>query len=679
MNFNRIWKRTAAAFLAGVMLLQPGGFAFAATVPSTTSATAPPARYVSPNGSNDSAGTQAAPWKTLQYGLNQLQPGQTLYALSGVYNEKITLPRSGTEEMPLRLMAAPGAKPVIDGSSVKGEALVEIGDKDYFRLEGFELRNNGGQAYPVGVLILGGARHVSVVGNVIHDIHTNVDPAISDNSAASAILVEGDNPAEAVTDLLIEANTVYDCTLGRGEAISVSKNVDGFVIKNNSVSRVTNIGIDAAGFHGSFSGDPLLNQARNGVIAGNTVSGARSLYETGDASGIYVDGAKNVLVENNRVFDCDYGLTVGCEVAGRSASDIIVRQNVIYQNDKSGLSIGGWSSAAGRVSNVTALNNLTYQNNRFGRSNQAELNLKLTTGGIRLFNNIFYSRQIAPVDFSKNGSAVFYPMVYNLVRDSDLQMDANLWHADVLPSQIYYRWHDQPLMGFQAFMIGSGQEARGNCQQPLFADAALGDFRPSPGSPVTDLGQKHSRLSAADLLGKPRIQGLSPDAGPYEAAGRYSSHLIDGRLDEWLKLPPASTLSPLAESQSMSLQTATDKRSLFIGMKIGSPKEKTQFYIDTDLKSTTGFSHYRLKAIGAEYLVESGTLYRYAGSGTDWKWTKVGKAPTAATPAALEAQITLSHLGLDRAANLRVGYLGKTAASGPYDEPLLSVIAVVLH
>ena len=79
--------------------------------------------------------------------------------------------------------------------------------------------------------------------------------------------------------------------------------VDGFVIRNNTIYNGENIGIDAAGGY-SGNPDPELNYARNGIIVGNHVyklehaSGPLGGY---GAIGIYVDGARNITVERNRV------------------------------------------------------------------------------------------------------------------------------------------------------------------------------------------------------------------------------------------------------------------------------------------------------------------------------------------------------------------------------------------
>jgi hypothetical protein len=46
-------------------------------------------------------------------------------------------------------------------------------------------------------------------------------------------------------------------------------------------------------------------------------------------------------------------------------------------------------------------------------------------------------------------------------------------------------------------------------------------------------------------------------------------------------------------------------------------------FIDSDNSAATGWATASSPPIGADYMIENNTLYRYAGSGTDWTWTMV--------------------------------------------------------
>ena len=46
-------------------------------------------------------------------------------------------------------------------------------------------------------------------------------------------------------------------------------------------------------------------------------------------------------------------------------------------------------------------------------------------------------------------------------------------------------------------------------------------------------------------------------------------------------------------------------------------------FIDSDNSAATGWATASSPPLGADYMIENNTLYRYAGSGTDWTWTMV--------------------------------------------------------
>lgn len=70
--------------------------------------------YVSPSGCDHTgSGTTGAPWKTLDYAVKQLHPGDTLYLRGGIYRETLKPTCSGTAEHPITLTSYPGETPVI--------------------------------------------------------------------------------------------------------------------------------------------------------------------------------------------------------------------------------------------------------------------------------------------------------------------------------------------------------------------------------------------------------------------------------------------------------------------------------------------------------------------------------------------------------------------------------------
>lgn len=310
--------------------------------------------YVSPNGNNDGAGSYEAPWRTIQYAINQVSPGDTIYVREGVYEELINIEIVGNMEQGwITIQPYQNEKVIIDGqnSNVTGSnrAAFSIKDSQGIRIQGFEIRNitaDNEDLYPAGVLIRGASKNIEIIYNDIHHIANH-----SKEGNAHGILVYG-NRAEAIKDITIKKNEIHHLTLGKSETLTFSGNITDFVINDNFVHNNNNIGIDIAGYYNACDEVDCIDFARNGIISNNVVvknSSAQNTAYNGSnsAAGIYVDGGKNIEIINNLVSGNDYGISISSENFQRAAINILVRNNFIMNNTKAGLVIGGSSKENG--------------------------------------------------------------------------------------------------------------------------------------------------------------------------------------------------------------------------------------------------------------------------------------------------------------------------------------------
>jgi hypothetical protein len=74
--------------------------------------------HVSIRGNDAAAGTEAAPWRSLQQALDSLQPGDTALVGPGTYRERVEWRRGGTAAAPITLSALPGARVVVSGADL---------------------------------------------------------------------------------------------------------------------------------------------------------------------------------------------------------------------------------------------------------------------------------------------------------------------------------------------------------------------------------------------------------------------------------------------------------------------------------------------------------------------------------------------------------------------------------
>ncbi|MBM4072651.1 MAG: hypothetical protein FJ271_27545 [Planctomycetes bacterium] len=72
--------------------------------------------FVDPaKGDDRNDGARSSPWKSIQRGVKELKPGDTLVLRGGVYYEHVTIAVAGTEAKPITIRSHPGELPILDG------------------------------------------------------------------------------------------------------------------------------------------------------------------------------------------------------------------------------------------------------------------------------------------------------------------------------------------------------------------------------------------------------------------------------------------------------------------------------------------------------------------------------------------------------------------------------------
>lgn len=146
--------------------------------------------------------------------------------------------------------------------------------------------------------------------------------------------------------LKISDNYVHDCQLGNGEAISLGGEVTNFAVERNVVDHVDNIGIDAVGGYCWFAGVPA-----RGTIRRNNVrfvdATMNPAYTLATAPGIYIDGGREITVEDNDIAECNIGVSVSSENVGTNARFNRVLNNRIRRPGRFGFNVGGQNTPDG--------------------------------------------------------------------------------------------------------------------------------------------------------------------------------------------------------------------------------------------------------------------------------------------------------------------------------------------
>lgn len=351
------------------------------------------ALYASPNGSGE--GKSLADATDLQTAIDDAKAGQTVYLMGGTYllNDSVWVGTSGKENGYITIRNYPGETPLVTASAAaiakNNEFPVFAIDENvgYIIFEGLEIANVKTET-AIGIAAYDGGQHNIIIrNNKFHNLETKKPN--NDNCGANAILLFGEKKSP-MNNWLIYGNECYDNVLGWCEAISVAANCECIYVINNNVHDNTNIGIDFSGNFG-YCKDKALDQPRYCVAAGNVVKNCVAEYA--ECAGLYVDGARDVLLVNNYLEGNQYGIEVGSEQksVGYTVKNISVYNNIVVNNLNCGIRVGGYDKkSSGVVENCVIANNTLINNHT--KSGNAEFVLSMLDGLI-IANNLVKSQR----------------------------------------------------------------------------------------------------------------------------------------------------------------------------------------------------------------------------------------------------------------------------------------------
>ena len=415
--------------------------------------------------------------------------------INGTIFGRFIVNRSGTEDTPVIIRGGTiSALGVADTNSGLEFALLAILNESNIRIENVRFENNFVQSAK-GIYVTTTAAEDVPIQNIFIDssnlsnigwsADNTADPSANPSGTGQAhgILVTG-RTANTITNVNVTNNTLNNIITGNSEALTINGNIDGFLIQANTISNVTNIGIDIAGGFGvAVSG---IDQARNGKVIENTVFNCRrplSVSGVFEPAGIYVDGGANVEITRNRSYQNGQGFSIGREQAGET-TNITMTNNLSYFNAENGLVFGGNN---GVVTASIVRNNTFYQNGLDKPGERSGISVQITEDS-SITNNIIFEPEPG-----------MFGVSYFFAGTSNVAVDYNLING--MPE------------GFNLANVGSNPN--GLNAAPDLNTAA--EFLPNIGSPVIDAGDASGIPShEKDFLGASRTIGVSVDIGARE-------------------------------------------------------------------------------------------------------------------------------------------------------------------
>ncbi|MGD6804429.1 right-handed parallel beta-helix repeat-containing protein [Rossellomorea aquimaris] len=432
--------------------------------------------YVAKSGNDQNDGTKSKPFRTLKKAASEARAGTIVYIKEGTYKERLIVRHSGTKSKPITFKAYNQSKVVLTGEdlkSVEGDtSLVTIDNKNHIKISGLiiqDLTTNLKNETVIGVYVTGSSSHITLENNIVRRIETHAE-----DGNAHGIAVYGTGPMK---DIHIVNNTIEDLKLGWSESLVLNGNIDGFTVSNNVVRRNDNIGIDLIGYEG-ISNDPTADYVRNGIVNNNEVYeissyGNPAYGEDYNAGGIYVDGGENITINKNTIYNCDIGIEATSEHAKQYADNIQIKENIVYNNNYTGISIGGYDEERGGTINSSITNNIIYRNDTKGLA-----------GGQLLLQHDVKNNLIERNILTAGPSRIFIANFFTTNHDNILRK--NVFQKEKGKTGLWV-WKEEEFISFEDFKSASASDSKSSYLDPMFENEMNYDFTMQKDSPVKNI------------------------------------------------------------------------------------------------------------------------------------------------------------------------------------------------
>jgi parallel beta-helix repeat protein len=489
-------------------------------------------KYVSPTGIDAfGGGGILTPFKTIKFAVQETSANSTIFIASGTYAEidaifidkPLNLVKNGTNPVIIDAMARTGLN----------KYMIGIVNTSNVTIDGLTLQNYV-ENEAKGIWILGTGNNIMIKNCKVSNIGwvdnlTTLPP--NNSTVTNAIKVEGNQNAP-LTNIVLQNNEIFNCATGWGEAVTITGNVDGFIVENNQVHDNANIGIVAAGNYAFTNPNPSVNQARNGQILKNVVYNCMS--GIANSAGIYLDGAINCIVEKNISHDNGVGISLGGEQNMGAGASVLgghkVRNNIVYNNCITGIFIGT-NNATNTLTNTNIFNN-TFFKNRVG----LPINGVSTIGGVNvavLADNFGGEVQLQNLDGVVFKNNIVYPSNNKRAMVASFGYSVSSYYADF---NVYFRDNSATIFAIDGISFNGSTATNTYSSIPVFFTATnleAHSFFANPGlsNPISsdfalintafainkgDVTYDPTLSGATDFGGNTRLNSIRTDAGAYE-------------------------------------------------------------------------------------------------------------------------------------------------------------------
>ena len=311
--------------------------------------------YLSPDGNDEAAGSQAAPWGSIEKANAAAQAGDTVVFLPGEYGGTIAPAQNGEAGARIRYRSAERHAAVLTGGGPERPA-IELSSRSHITIEGFRVAPGDGRWLRASAcdhievgdcymeksggstpLVITASRHVRLIDNVF--TKDRVSGNMCDVLGCTYVVIEGNSFArvghcplrlESAKCAVVRANCFHNCW-GRNYELVASGKV---LVERNIITRA----LDSAHSADSRAKNSLIDS----IIRLNRAFGNRHTPLNSPSYVPQVAGSGrvwepfrlvNTRVYHNTITD---NLGYGWQLAGMNISANVFANNIFFQNDKHG-------------------------------------------------------------------------------------------------------------------------------------------------------------------------------------------------------------------------------------------------------------------------------------------------------------------------------------------------------
>jgi hypothetical protein len=434
--------------------------------------------FVAEDGNDANPGTRQRPWATLSHAVEKAVAGDTVLVRGGRYLlfRQVRPTNSGRRGEWITISGYPGEIPILNAERIARSSLAKDGldngvfqieDRSYIRVTNLMIVNSHDAGFTIR-----DSRHIDLINNSTQGTFSSGIAvwATKQDGATAHIRILGNTITKATTwdlapdDLPRQGEPPH-------EALSVGGAVD-FEVAYNRIAESEKEGIDVkeTSKHGSVHHNVIDHAARQGV---------------------YVDAwfgrVSDIAIYSNVIRRC-HGAGIALSVEnGEAVQNLIIRNNLVFDNDGSGLFFSRWG-----VDNLRRRIRIScnvFYHNGYGRPTEGQEYYWLT-GGIYLYSTNVKDITVVGNIFSANrGFQIGYSELYfdevrlwrTVAHKKNIQIIDNLIEGPNDPNKAI-EGGGNPIDQVKIYAVNGKAPILGD---PLFQDLDAEDFALQRDSPLS--------------------------------------------------------------------------------------------------------------------------------------------------------------------------------------------------